>query len=669
LPPAPPNSAKKPNAGAFALATTVEAFLRDGNDAALGALTQHAARVRYGVTENEQIIAWMESLEWLRAALTELERALPTAATWTICLEYDIPRRSSRIDAVLIARDVLFVVEFKSTRLDASALRQIEDYALELLDFHKASHSLRIIPIACAARTHRTSSTGPAHVNPPAPATTTPSHLSSTLESLFAAYSEAASPAIDASSWLSAPYEPTPSIIEAARAIYSGHSIADISRAEAARDQLARTTAAVYAVAAEAFRERRRAICFITGVPGAGKTLAGLNIAHHPPMGMNATFLTGNAPLVDVLTGLLKRESRERRGATDSNAARASSTLVTNVHKWIDGCDANKSPPYEHLIVFDEAQRAWNREHSYRKFKRAASEPELLLQIMERHEHAVVVALVGSGQEINTGEGGLSEWGRALAERHTNWRIALAPGLIHDERESHGQPLIGAGVELASDRIAMLDDLHLGVSRRSFRSRYVTEWVNHVIGNQPLLAAHLMEKLGNFPIVMTRDLERAKGWLRERARGLRRSGLIASSGARRLRPHGIAVREQVDAAEWFLAPPDDVRSSSFLELALTEFGIQGLEIDWAGIAWDCNLMRSDDGADWAIRAFRGSKWVAINDLKRRRYTLNTYRVLLTRAREGMVIWLPPGDERDPTRDPRRYNALWNYFTACGVRSI
>jgi Uncharacterized conserved protein (DUF2075) len=342
------------------------------------------------------------------------------------------------------------------------------------------------------------------------------------------------------------------------------------------------------------------------------------------------------------------------------------STFIQNVHRFIDAHFTSSTPPPDRVVVFDEAQRAWNREQSLRKFKRGHSEPEIMLDIMDRHQGwSVIVALVGSGQEINTGEAGLGEWGRALASRFQHWGVLISPYVARGTPEGSGDPLFATqppGLCLSEDHA-----LHLDVSLRSYKAEAVSEFVDQVLSQQVLSARSTLQHCPEFPIVVTRDLTAAREWLKCRQRGSRRIGLIASSGGRRLRAHGLDVRMELDVEDWFLNPSDDVRSSYYLETPATEFGIQGLELDWTGLCWDIDLV--PHSGDWHIQAFRGTEWQTVRDATRRRYVLNKYRVLLTRAREGMIIWVPKGNSADRTRPSSAYESVAEYLRSCGIPEI
>ncbi|MEM9798824.1 MAG: DNA/RNA helicase domain-containing protein [Planctomycetota bacterium] len=524
----------------YALAASVGEFLEASPARLVGELSAHLAALSpFGNQTGQQTLAWQQSLDWLKAALREVVQARPIAAQWGVCLEYEIPRRGGRIDAILIAPDTIVVLEFKSSQADASAIRQAEDYALELRDFHSECRTVPIAPVVCAGNADYS-------VGEPVPGDTVahvsltrPADLSRALLEVIPAESATETSWL---AWIKGTYAPTPTIVEAARALYSGHGVRELGLSGASAQQLKRTEDVLRQAVHIANEENAHVACFVTGVPGAGKTLAGLNVVHALEGELAATFLSGNGPLVSVLQEVLAHDLKQRDGGTLADARRKAKTLVTNVHRWIDhGLQEPSRPPHESIVVFDEAQRAWDREQSKRKFGREASEPEQMLQILSRRRPAVLVALVGGGQEINAGESGLSEWGRALAQRFPDWRILASPGVVKGDLPV-GTSLFPDDLVEHAARVHEDEDLHLAVSQRSFRSEHVTEWVESVLRGDADGASRAMEHLTRYPIVLARDLDVAKAWVRERARGSRRTGLLASSGARRLRPHGITVQ-------------------------------------------------------------------------------------------------------------------------------
>ena len=384
-------------------------------------------------------------------------------------------------------------------------------------------------------------------------------------------------------------------------------------------------------------------------------------------------FLSGNGPLVKIVSAALVKDARKR--VKTDEAKRTVSAFIQNVHAFIKAYqDHDPSDlPYEHVVVFDEAQRAWDRAKSMKKFGRNESEPETMFKIMDRHrDWAVIVALVGGGQEIYDGEAGLSEWGKALSERYPNWEIRVSGEALFGGPSVAGNPLFpnGPPTDLA---IVEQRDLHLSVSVRSFKAESINLWVNAVLNGNADAAREVASQIVDFPILLTRSLKEMRETLQTVTRGSRRNGLVASSGALRLRAHGIEVSSGFCRGygyeHWFLSPREDYRSSYQLEVAATEFECQGLELDWVGLCWGDDLIRSPLGDNWDYRALRGLKWSSIKIPRNRSYLLNRYRVLLTRAREGVVIWVPEGDSSDPTRDPARLDATADYLLRCGVRRV
>ncbi len=483
---------------------------------------------------------------------------------------------------------------------------------------------------------------------------------------------------IEPTEWAKGRYQPTPTIVEAATALYAGHDVKALSRSDAGAINLAQTSAQLEHIISESRRLGRKAICFVTGVPGAGKTLIGLNIAtryFQPEDELYSVFLSGNGPLVRVLHEALARDKVQqaqirglklKKGVAQSEVK----TFIQNVHHFRDDCLKDPRPPAEHVTLFDEAQRAWDAQQTaaFMKQKKGVadfnqSEPRFLISCMDRHpDWAVVVCLVGGGQEINTGEAGIAGWLQAVRDDYSSWEVFAAPNLTAQEYQA--KDLLDA----LHGRVHYHDELHLSVSMRSFRAEHVSNWVKALLDGEVETARTLYEEFSpKYPVTLTRSLTTAKAWVRDQARGSERYGLIVSSQAERLKPHAIDVRPQIDPVHWFLNDKDDVRSSYYLEDVATEFQVQGLELDWTCVAWDGDFRRTEEG--WSHFSFRGSKWQRINDEQRRRYQLNAYRVLLTRARQGMAIVVPEGDAGDPTRDPSYYDATYDYLKACGIHTL
>ncbi len=484
----------------------------------------------------------------------------------------------------------------------------------------------------------------------------------------------------DPAAWVRSPYKPSPTIVEAARALYANHSVEAIARFDADACNLTKTAQAIQDIIHDAQMCRRKSICFVSGVPGAGKTLVGLNTATQRPTtsaASNAVFLSSNGPLVAVLREALARDQVARDKSAGKKSTKTShlssiKVFIQNVHHFRDeALHDSVSPPAEHVAIFDEAQRAWNLEQTANFMRRRKgqlnfdkSEPSFLIDYLDRHQDwAVIVCLVGGGQEINTGEAGIREWIRSLQAR-PQWHIYISSQLT--DREYGVTPSDLAGT--LSTRTITDERLHLTMSLRSFRSDQVSNFVKALLDLNRAQAMQLLDSfLDRYPIRLTRSLIAAKEWVRHQARGSERIGLMASSKAPRLKPHAIDIRVNVDPVHWFLNPREDTRSSFYLEDAATEFQVQGLELDWAVVTWDADLRLT--GEQWSYHDFRGSKWTNVHSDDNRRYLTNAYRVLLTRARQGMVMFVPPGDAIDPTRKPAYYQATYAYLRSLGIPEI
>jgi hypothetical protein len=643
---------------------TVQAFLSEDPIHITGRLVKsHGHDV-----ELEQLRAWDEELKILAPALKNI--------AGTIYLEFDVPRLASRIDAVLIAGPAILVIEFKvGEKLYRTAhYNQVWDYALDLKNFHLASHNASIFPLLVATEAVHSDANWQA---PDSDQVRPPRRCNSA--DIGAALGDAIAVAkglpVDAAEWERSPYHPTPTIIEAARSLYFRHSVEEISRHDAGATNLSVTSAAVETIVESAQREHRKAIIFVTGVPGAGKTLVGLNVAtRRRDFGESrAVFLSGNGPLVAVLQEALVRDevARLKKRLRKGVVRQPIKAFIQNVHHFRDEGLRRPEPPYDHVVIFDEAQRAWNRAKTADFMKRrkkipdfSSSEPEFLVSYLDRHpDWAVIICLVGGGQEIHTGEAGIGEWLEAIRLQFPHWSAYVSPNLAESEYAA------GSCIGTLSAQGALTSDerLHLQTSMRSFRSEKVSAFVKAVLDCEVESARNLLREVSKrYPIAVTRDLQSAKQWIRARARGSERYGLVASSQAQRLKPHAIDIRVEIDPVHWFLDDRKDTRSSFYLEDAATEFQIQGLELDWICVTWDADLRM--DGQTWRHHAFRGDAWTAIHKPDRKRFQLNAYRVLLTRARQGMVIFVPPGDVHDPTRDPRIYDETYQYLASLGLQT-
>jgi hypothetical protein len=623
----------------------------------------------------EQRAAWKAEIEALRPVLGSYSGA--------IHFEYTIPRMGERIDVLLVIGPVIFVLEFKAgaREFTRAALDQVTDYALDLKNFHETSHDRLIAPILIA--TAADSGFLDVQMTPQNDKLLMPMRVNAEMlgQALDMVLASAPDEGIDWHLWQTGRYSPTPTIMEAALALYRKHSVAEISRSDAGAINLGQTSDAISGIIQTSKALKRKSICFVTGVPGAGKTLVGLNIStkymdiaetHH------SVFLSGNGPLVKILQEALARDMVVRTKAKGGKIKKGEAksrvkAFIQNVHHFRDECLIDEDrPPIDHVALFDEAQRAWNlamtADFMKRKKKRpgfAFSEPEFLISCLDRHsDWAVIVCLVGGGQEINTGEAGISEWIDSLMRSYPDWHVHISPQLIDSE---YGTGRVLKQLE-AHRHVNHVPSLHLSVSMRSFRAENVSLLVKQILDLDSKGARKTHECLReNYPIVITRDLAEAKKWLRRQARGTERYGILVSSQAERLRPHAIFVRSPMDPIHWFLDGKDDVRSSFYLEDVATEFDVQGLELDWACVTWDADFRYSRTG--WTHKSFCGEAWRNINNPDRRKYQKNAYRVLLTRARQGMVIVVPAGDKDDPTRNADFYDPTFEYLKGIGFRAI
>jgi len=651
--------------------SSIRDFLLDSPKRILGELVRGGTD--FATIDSNQVVAWEQEIDLLRQSLSP-----EAGAPGDVFLEYAVPRLGRRIDAVLILRGIVFVIEFKvgACSFTRAAIDQVWDYALDLKNFHETSHARLICPVLVATgamQSHLDVAKSKRDDGVLVPIRCGRGDLPFVIETVASQFPQ---PPLEAREWDGGRYLPTPTIVEAALALYAGHGVAEISRSDASAVNLSDTSASIEALIESCRTNRRKAICFVTGVPGAGKTLVGLNVAtRHAQAGeTHSVFLSGNGPLVAVLREALARDQvlrAKNKGErlTKAEALTQVKAFIQNVHHFRDEYLKDPRAPADHVAVFDEAQRAWNREQTAAFMQRkrgqegfALSEPEFLVSCMDRHEDwAVIVCLVGGGQEINTGEAGISGWLEAVLHRFPHWEVHVSTRLQ--------DPEYGVARRLSSlpvqTQVQANEQLHLRVSLRSFRAEHLSDFIKHLLSVDVSAAREALGRvLPRYPIVLCRSVESAKQWVRQQARGSERFGLLVSSRAERLRPHGIHVRAPMDPVHWFLDEKDDVRSAFYLEDVATEFHVQGLELDWSCVVWDGDLRRTTGG--WSHHCFIGNRWTQVRSGERQTYQTNAYRVLLTRARQGMVIVVPDGDEDDVTRHPDFYDPTFRYLRELGI---
>lgn len=644
-------------------------FLSENPHAISGQLAERSQNV-----DGLQINAWVGQIEILQRELSDFD------AGW-IAFEFAIPRMGKRADNVIIYGGCVFVLEFKvgAEQFDRAAKDQVVDYALDLKNFHAGSHDRHIVPVILATKAATVENQIVWSADDVAePVLSSGPGLGALIRTIAKPITLPGN--IDPRSWANSGYKPTPTIIEAAQALYRGHRVSEITRSDASAINLSQTASCIADIIENAKANSHKAICFVTGVPGAGKTLAGLNLvtqraeAHKDE---NAVFLSGNGPLVDVLREALARDERDQSKGKEepiskADAARKVKGFIQNIMHFRDESLRTPAAPPERVAVFDEAQRAWDQSHLANFMSRkkgladfTMSEPEFLISVMDRHKDwCTVICLIGGGQEINAGEAGLTEWFDALKTHFPRWKVFTSKQLKHSDYH-WGKDLHAM---LSGLDVKVYDHLHLSVSVRSFRAEKLSEFVGAVVSGNAAAARILYDQIkGVYPIRITRDLQTARKWLRSRARGTERIGLVASSGGSRLKPHGINVHDKIKATHWFLNGKDDVRSSFYLEDPATEFDIQGLELDWVGVCWDADL-RAKDGR-WTFHRFKGTKWQNVSKDNSKIYLTNAYRVLLTRSRQGLVIYVPLGDADDATRPAKFYDGTAEFLASCGIEPV
>lgn len=680
----------------------------------------------HGAVQTTQSEAWKEEIDILQSALRPWSNY-----DGKIVFEYDIPRLGKRLDAVLLLKGIVFCLEFKvgESSVLESDVDQVLDYALDLKNFHKYSQDKLIVPILVASKYQKTSTVIQASVYDDRvvnPLVTGEKGISTIIGSVLEQFNDETpiNP-----NWIISPYSPTPTIIEAARTLYESHSVEDITRHEADKVTTDRTISYILDVIKKSKKDGEKSICFVTGVPGAGKTLVGLDVAvkqtyqgfDKPVEDEGAVYLSGNGPLVAVLNEALAkdnyrkcRERGEAKKLTDSR--REVGKFIQIIHRYRDNMlakiknpvengileiDPNKAVKnqeagygeVEHVAIFDEAQRSWTHKRLADYLRRGGtygnklkvpnfpmSEAAFLIwSLDQREDWATIVCLVGGGQEINTGEAGIAEWIRALNETFTHWKVYISPQFTEPE---YAEGMVN---ELLKDNknVTYSNDLHLGVSLRSFRAEKLSALVHSMLSIDTNAASIYAEIKDKYPIVLTRDMEKAKRWLQEKVRGSERTGVLITKESARFKPLGVHVllSDDDNAVHWFLEDKADTRSSNYLEDAATEIQVQGLELDYTCLLWDAD-MRYENG-EWRYYRFsRNTEWSELlptteGKQEQMKYMLNAYRVLLTRARAGMVICVPEGNAHkrsngyweDSTRLPEYYDGTYEYLKKTGFEVI
>ena len=646
--------------------SSISAFICNDLSAIVGQMVDRAFEVN-----KDQSDAWENQIRELQSRLKACDMK------GDIIFEYDIVRLGKRVDVILLVRHIVFVVEFKNGKnvFTARDAQQAEDYAIDIKNFHKESENLYVCPVLVATEAppfKREQSIG---CYPDKQIFLQRENIETLIPKILAISDRYGDDAqIDFERWFNSPYYPTPNIIEAAVEAYSSHNLSEIARSEAGQENIDLCESKIKKVTALAQANGKKCICFVTGVPGAGKTLVGLDtVSKNLDQGSRnlSVYLSGNGPLVKVLQEALKRSAKAAK-KYNRETETAINAMIQSSYAFKKDNAANSRPTAENILIFDEAQRVWNQEKMERKHDdpaMAVSEPHLLISIMERHQDwAVMICLVGLGQDIYDGEVGINEWFRCGIKDFPDWEMYYSPEIFSQVEDKN----IDRAMIEGCSRCHAEPELHLKTSIRSFRANKQSQFVDSLLDNNSEQAKEAYNLIfGKYPIYVTRDYGAAKKWVHSQVRGSQRSGILACSSAQRLRAEGIYVFTDIDVENWFLAPSDDVRSSNMLEIAASEFKVQGLEIDWAVVCWDADLRRNEKNDGWEHYSFRGTKWTRRNKPEQKRYLVNSYRVLLTRARQGMILFVPRGTdpEEDPTRNSAYYDRIYEYLLSCGIREL
>lgn len=657
-------------------------FLQSEDEAVVGQLSLKQAE-HFREIQDRQLDAWRQLVMLLKTSLARAAASHSAVMAWGLVIEFPLLRLQKRLDVVLLAGRTVCVLEFKvgGENYPAADMRQVEDYALDLRDFHAPSERLRIWPVLCATDAPSSALTT-IQDGVGAVVTCNTAGLAGVMAALAADQRQRDDDQLDHKEWEAGMYRPVPSIVQAAELLFAKHDVKEIASAASNPENLGATTEALISIIERARRNSEHIVAFVTGVPGSGKTLVGLNAVHDERFSSGGqqpgAYLSGNSPLVRVLREALSEDEARRTGRRKADARRLVAaqvqTLMDFLREYLKAHEA--AAPVDHVIIFDEAQRAWDAAYGKQKFNRAKSEASIFLEIMGRHEDwAVIIALVGGGQEINRGELGLSEWGKAIAEEHLGsiarkWIAMVSPEVISGGEATAWQRLFDGEVPSWAE---IDPHLHLAASVRSYKCEALPRWVNAILAADQAKARGIADATAAFPVYITRDLDVARAWLRQNTRGQRRCGLVASSGAKRLRAEGLGVSLGADnldgVAHWFLRQPGDLRASYALEVTANEYACQGLELDYVGVCWGGDLIWDRAAGVWVPRRLNGTTWQKVGEPDSRSWIINKYRVLLTRARLGTVIWVPRGDRHDTTRPPQRYDEIADAMSAAGAHQI
>jgi len=654
-------------AGKAYYCNSIPGFIKDKSESIIGQLVRHSFEIN-----KDQSDAWERQV-------TELQNRLEACGMeGDIIFEYDIVRLGKRIDVILLIRHMVFSLEFKNGKeiFTAQDAQQAEDYAVDIKNFHKESEDLYVCPILIATEAAPYAKPQSIDCYPDKQVYLQRENIETLIPKVTEiSYLYGDDSEINFEKWFNSPYFPTPTIVAAAIEAYSTHNLSEIAHSEAGQENINICEEKIDSVVSYAQKNHKKCVCLVTGVPGAGKTLVGLDVvAKNMDKGQEnlSIYLSGNGPLVEVLREALVR-SVKKKGQYNRQTQTAINALIQSSYAFKRDNSSHKRSTAEKILIFDEAQRVWNQQKMAQKHDNdpamSVSEPHLLYEIMDRHQDwAVMICLVGLGQDIYDGEVGINEWFRCGVEDFPEWELFYSPEIftqIEDQR-------INKEMIQACKRCHTIPELHLKTSIRSFRADKQSQFVDFLLDNNPQKTREVYQLISDkYPVFLTRNISKAKEWAKKQVRGSQRCGVLACSSAQRLKPEGIYVPTNIDVKNWFLADTNDLRSSNMMEITASEFKVQGLEIDWAVVCWDADLRRNDKNDGWDHYSFRGSKWMKRNKPEQKRYLVNSYRVLLTRARQGMVIFVPKGvdPEEDLTRNFSYYDGIYSYLRSCGIQEL
>lgn len=603
-----------------------------------------------------------------------------------IIFEYQILRLNARIDVVLLMDGIVYSLEFKNDQVDflAEDIEQADGYGYALKNFHSASKDRYVAPFLVATR---------------APADICSKDFSMGEDKLFSLFETNADLLMayiekvkqeckdpkpfteeDFKTWVTAPYKANPTIIESARAIYSNNQVRDFWMFDAGEDNLSVTEDAVDRIVKEAKDNKKKIICFVTGVPGAGKTLVGLDIAGKSRNSKDtdtprSIFFSGNGPLINVLVEQLSQDAMRQdpdKYPVKSRAVTAVKSFIQDLHGFKRDIISSSDPtPEESVLIFDEAQRVWDADQMQTWFEKKKSkfplghrsEADLLLDVLKKKEWAVIIALVGLGQDIHVGENGIRTWFESLLTRNRDWDIRLSNELFEQNADKLGD----LKDELLNlDRVTVVDGLHLKTSIRTPRARTISLFCEALLENRPDEAKNYISKFDGYPIYVTRNLADAKRWVSNQRKRKERCGALYSSNGKYTKKCFSQLNNYY-VAKWFI-DRDGPDSSNSLTYAASEFDVQGLELDWTLLCWDMDMYFA--GGEWHQQRMLSGRFFKESDEILRKHILNSYRVLLTRARKGLVIYLP---KVSPAQDlygvAPYYDSTYEYLLSCGIREL